>query len=354
MMVLTSLAVSLGDNICACATVILYNHGIPQSFYFGTATSNPYNHVNAGTIFEIGSVTKIFTSLLLAVEFNRGELALDDPAIMYLRNAPTSNRYFDQITLAGLATHVSGLGQMPPSAVRNRDQLVRGLKQWRAPYKTNTWWKYSNVGFGILGYVLEDMTHQSYLALVQQNILRPLHMSDTALVGASCFACAQGYSWNGQAVTTTKRLLVIPAAGSIRSSGRDMTKFLAASLGLPGTPPEIAAAFRVTQMPYFITAYGEQGLGWEIHRFNTLNSSGYLQARYRTLTMHSAAAYGVTPTHSSGQMLYDKTGSVAGFRAYMAVVPSAKTGIVVMVNSAMPRTQVVLSTRKILYQMMQG
>jgi CubicO group peptidase (beta-lactamase class C family) len=336
------------------ATVVLYNHGVPQAFYFGTATHNPFNHVNSGTVFEIGSVTKVFTSVLLAYESYIGEVDLDDPAIMYLRNAPTSNRAFDQITLAGLASHVSGLGQMPASTIQNRYQLMQSLKRWQPPYRVNSWWKYSNIGFGVLGYTLEDVSHQSYATMLKQQIFKPLKMSDSGLVGTPCFSCAQGYSWNGQAVTTTKTLLVIPAAGSIRSSGRDMLKFLGAALGLPGTPPDLAAAFRLTQMPYFQTQYGAQGLGWEIHDFNKLKSDGYIQARYRTLTIHSSPAYEVTPEPLRGVILYDKTGSVAGFRAYIAAVPATSTGIVILVNSAMPRTQVVLAARKVLYQMVRS
>lgn len=336
------------------AAVVIYNHGIPQAFYFGTATHNSFNHVNSGTIFEIGSVTKIFTSVLLAYESYIGQVDLDDPAIIYLRNAPTTNRSFDQITLAGLAAHVSGLGQMPGSNIKDRYQLMQSLKRWQPPYRVNSWWKYSNTGFGILGYTLEDVTHQSYISMIKKHITYPLKMSDTGLVGTPCFSCAQGYSWNGQPVTTTKTLLVIPAAGSIRSSGRDMLKFLAAAVGMPGTPPDVAAAMRISQMPYFQTQYGMQGLGWEIHDFNKLNSNGYIQARYRTLTIHQSPAYAVSPIPLRGIVLYDKTGSVAGFRAYIAAVPATETGIVILVNSAMPRTQVVLSARKVLYQMVRS
>ncbi|MFN7098404.1 MAG: serine hydrolase, partial [Gammaproteobacteria bacterium] len=308
----------------------------------------------SATVFEIGSVTKIFTSLALAYESYLGQVDLDDPVILYLRNAPTSNRAFDQITLAGLASHVSGLGQMPASTIHNRYQLMQSLNRWRPPYKVNTWWKYSNIGFGMLGYTLEDITHQSYITMLKKQILIPLKMSDTGLVGSPCFSCAQGYSWNGQPVTTTKTLLVIPAAGSIRSSGRDMLKFLGAAVGAPGVPTDVAEAMRITQMPYYQTPYGAQGLGWEIHNFNKLYSNGYVQAQYRTLTIHSSPAYQVTPEPLRGMILFDKTGSVAGFRAYIAAVPGAETGIVILANSAMPRTQVVLSARQVLYQLVRA
>lgn len=336
------------------ATVVLYNHGVPQAFYFGTASRNPYNHVNASTVFEIGSVTKIFTSVLLAYEANIGQVQLNDPVALYLRNAQATNRAFNQVTLQSLAAHVAGLGQMPSSTVKNRSDVMNSLRSWHPPYQVNTWWRYSNTGFGVLGYVLEDVSHKSYLALTRQVILNPLHMSDTGLVGNACFTCAQGHSWDGQPVTTTKTLLVIPAAGSVRSSGRDMLKFLAAALNLPGTPPVVAEAFRTTEMPYYETKYGAQGLGWEIHNFNKVDNTGYVHARYRTLTLHSSAAYAVTPEPQRGAVMFDKTGSVAGFRAYMALVPSSKTGIVILVNSAMPRTQVVLSGRKVLTQLVKG
>ncbi len=334
------------------AAVIIYNHGVPQSFYFGTATKSKRNHVNANTVFEIASVTKVFTSLLLAYEFNQGQVKLNDPVVPYLPNAPRNNPSLNRVTMQGLATHVLGLGQMPPNYVKNRQQFMRSLQSWRPPYALNSWWKYTNVGFGLLGYALETISHKSYVALLKEAILDPLQMTDTNLTGSTCFNCAQGYSWNGKPVNTTKALRLIPGAGSVRSSGCDMQKFLAASLNIPGTPPSVAAAFRVTQMPFYRTAYGAQGLGWEIHSFNTLGKDGYIHGQVRTLTLHSSAAYPVRyPTPLRGQVMYDKTGSVAGFRAYIAVVPASQTGIVIMVNSAMPRTQLVVASRKVLLSM---
>ncbi|NNM59861.1 MAG: serine hydrolase [Legionellales bacterium] len=350
-LVSTTIKPILERNHVAGATVVLYNHGVPQAFYFGLASRNQQNHVNASTLFEIGSVTKIFTSVLLAYEVELGQLDLSDPAVMYLNDAPISNPFFDQITLAGLAAHVSGLAQMPASTIRNRHQLMQSLKTWRPAYKVNSWWRYSNIGFGILGYVLEDITHQSYQAFLKQQLLNPLNMNDTSLTGSPCLSCAQGYSWNGAPVTTTKTLLIIPAAGSIRSSGRDMLKFLGAALSLPGTPPELARAFQLTERPYYQTQYGNQGLGWEIHDFNQLGSDGYINTGTKILTLHSSSAYSLSGLDPQGLPMFDKTGSVAGFRAYMVLVPKQQTGLVILVNAAMPRTQVVLAARKVLYQL---
>lgn len=336
------------------AVVVLYNHGRPQAFYYGTAVRYTNKHVGPDTTFELGSITKVFTGILLAYVSYKGQINMNAPAIVYLRNGPAANRAFNHITLVGLASHATGLGQMPANSIKNRYQLMQSLVRWRPPYQPNTWWRYSNTGFGLLGYALEDTTKQSYASLIHNYIALPLKMSDTGMVGKSCQHCAQGYSWNGQPVTTTKTLLVIPAAGSVRASGSDMIKFLGAALHLPNTPPDLAAAIRLSQMPYFRTPYGEQGLGWEIHNFSQLYSNGYIQARYRTLTLHSSAGFPVYPAPLPGTILYDKTGSVAGFRAYIAAVPTTQTGIVVLVNSAMPRTQLVLAARKVLYQMVKA
>ena len=334
------------------ATVVIYNQGVPQAFYFGTATHHEFNHVNAATAFEIGSITKVFTSILLAYAVNQRLVYLQDPVAFYLKQSPVGNRAFNRITVESLATHVAGLGQIPSSTVKNRDQLFQSLKTWHPAYQVNTYWRYSNIGFGLLGYLLEDVYHQSYIKMIDRDIVRPLRMQDTNLVGAFCFNCAQGYSWNGEPVNTTKTLLVIPAAGSIRSSGRDMLKFLGAVLDMPGTPPQLSAAIHLTEMPYFETQYGAQGLGWEIHDFDRLKASGYIQARYNTLTLHAGPVHQVTPARLKGVVLYDKTGSVAGFRAYIVAVPARKTGVVILINAAMPRTQVVLAARQLLYKML--
>lgn len=333
------------------AAIIIYDHGVPHSFYYGTASNRRTDQVSANTLFEIGSVTKLFTSIDLAWQINHQKMRLDDPVTKYL---PPSSAYLSSVSLEELAAHVNGLGEMPGAQVHNRWDLIKSLAYWQPRYPAGTRWQYSNIGFGLLGYALDNATGQSYIQQLRQTILGPLQMTQTKLVNTSCQAyhCAQGYSWNGKAVQTTKQLLIIPAAGSLQSSGHDMQKFLAATLNLPGTPNSVAAAIKLTQTPFYQTTYGAQGLGWEIHKLNTINARGYLRDKPQYIALKGASAKRVNAYMNPSQLIYDKTGSVAGYRSYIVTMPSQHTGIVVMVNKAMSRTELVAATRRMMLQLL--
>lgn len=335
------------------ATVVIYDHGYPYAFYYGTASLRRNDKVTGDTTFEIASVSKLFTSILLAEESQAGKVNLNSPMSNYIQGLP-SNSSFSRVTLQNLAAHVNGFGNMPEPRVRNRNELLRSLQYWKPHYQCGTWWSYSNVAFGLLGYALEDATHQSYYTLLRQDIFNPLHMTDAKLVSMNSpnGHCAQGYGWGGLAVSTTPKLLIIPAAGSIQASGNDMLKFMAGAMDLPGTPPKVAKAIKLTEQPIYQTSYGAQGLGWEVHDIRNISKWGYLKNKSQFVTLHSSPVTARTLTSPNAHLIFDKTGSVAGFRSYVVIVPSEQTGIVVMVNRAMSRTSLVTATRRTLMMLL--
>jgi beta-lactamase class C len=337
------------------AAIVIYDHGYPYAFYYGTASLKQGNHVQSDTLFEIASVSKVFTSVLLAEEAQRGVVSLDKPMTWYIHQLPLENHNFSQVTLENLAAHVNGFGEMPAPTVHNRSQLLTSLKYWHPTYHAGTWWHYSNIGFGLLGYALTDATKLSYWDLLSRDILQPLNMKDTQLVGMPCTNkhCAQGYGWGGLAVQTTKQLQIIPAAGSVQASGDDMLKFMGAAMNLPGTPPRVASAMRLTETPVYKTSYGAQALGWEVHRLGEINQYGYLKNQPNFIGLKSCRVNEVSDEFHQDLLMFDKTGSVAGYRSYMVIVPSEKTGITVMLNRASSRTGLVTATRRALLMLVE-
>jgi len=330
------------------AAIVVYNHGEPYAFYYGNASLKKGDKVKNNTVFEIASISKVFTSALLAEEALKGTVNLDMPMSLYIKNLPPSNKNFSKVSLKNLASHVNGFGKMPGPKVHNRSELVKSLRYWKPHYKVGTWWRYSNIGFGLLGYALSDATHMSFPTLLKRDLTSPLNMKDTKIVGTSCAGrdCAVGHGWSGLAVKTTKKLLIIPAAGSIQASGSDMIKFMAAAMNLPGTPPLISKALNLSEMPIYQTKYGAQALGWEVHDVHKINRYGYLKSRPKFITLRSSPVKEINEAPPKEDLFYDKTGSVAGFRSYMIIFPDKKTGITVMVNRAMSRTRLVTATRR--------
>jgi serine-type D-Ala-D-Ala carboxypeptidase/endopeptidase len=176
-----------------------------QTWIMGSGTADPAgpSPPAANTIFEIGSVTKVFTATLLAGMVEDGLLALDDSVQSYLPTGvelPVRGR---PITLADLATHTAGLPRLPhgfllPSVLHRRnpyawftvEDLYAGLPATRLRRAPGDRPRYSNLGYGLLGHVLALRAGRDYEQLVQERICRPLELEDTH-VSVPAAACAR-------------------------------------------------------------------------------------------------------------------------------------------------------------------
>ena len=163
---------------------------------YGNLAQGDPRTVDGDTIFEIGSVTKVFTSLLLADMVNRTEVALDDPAAKYLpESVKMPERTGKSITLHDLSTHSSGLprlpGNMKPKDPRNPyadysvDDLYQFLSGYELPRDPGSEFEYSNLGGGLLGHLLACRAGTEYESLIGGRITGPLSMPDTGITLSS-------------------------------------------------------------------------------------------------------------------------------------------------------------------------
>jgi CubicO group peptidase (beta-lactamase class C family) len=153
--------------------------------------------VTADTLFQIRSVTKVFTTTLLVQLRDQGRIALDDPVGKYLPEdvERPSWRQGDEVTMPTvrqLATHRAGLPRNPPNR-RDRPhspsvmepysttELYQGLAMTQLMFRPGTSWQYSNYGFAVLGHALERATDRPYEALLTEQLLKPLGMRDTKI-----------------------------------------------------------------------------------------------------------------------------------------------------------------------------
>lgn len=218
------------------------------------------------SMFEIGSITKTFTSLLLADGVVRGEWSLATPVRDLLpagTQVPSSTGV--EITLEHLATHTSGLPNSPIPIVAGSLEMLRG----RDPYRRLTadgllravrtaklkrtpgtgTIHYSNLGVGILGAALAHATGRSYGELVEERICRPLGLQDTAIDGQLSVVqrsrMVPGHRGRGKPAAAWP-LDGMPAAGALRSTADDMLRFLSAELNPDDTG--LAEAIRLTHV----------------------------------------------------------------------------------------------------------
>src|SRR5262245_25995017 len=209
--------------------------------------------VDGDTIFEIGSVSKVFTSLLLADMVHRKEVALDDPAATYLpEHVRMPERSGRSITLRDLSTHRSGLPHMPSNLVAKMvkrkdtdgpdvgygvDDLYEFLSSYELPRDSGSEFEYSNLGAGLLGHLLAYRAGTDYENLIGTRITRPLSMPDTGITLSSAMKQRMATGHNAiLAPVANWDLPTLSGAGALRSSANDMLTFLEAFLGYKETP----------------------------------------------------------------------------------------------------------------------
>ncbi len=248
---------------------------------YGNLANGDARTLDGDTIFEIGSVTKVFTSLLLADMVNRKEVALDDPAAKYLpENVKMPERSGKSITLLDLSTHTSGLPRLPsnfkPKDPRNpyADYTVDDLYQFLSGYELprdpgsvpkGSEFEYSNLGGGLLGHLLACRAGTDYESLIRTRVTQPLNMPDTGITLSSSMQRRMATGHNSTLDPAVNwDLPALAGAGALRSSANDMLTFLEAFLSYKESPlaPAMKAMLEVRRPTG--QGKGEIGLGWFI------------------------------------------------------------------------------------------
>ena len=284
--------------------------GIQQ--YFAGHTKNGGDPIDENTIFEIGSVSKVFTNLLLADMIEKDEINLNDSIDKFLPegvNTPTYNG--KKITLLDLSTHTSGLPRWPEGfSTRDTDKTKDYDREELYEYLTNaeitkeigSEYSYSNIGTSLLGHILSLQAEQSYEDLLKERVFDKFEMNSTCVKKCDAFldrfTTPHRLGFQVDEINLTDDLA---GAGEIRSSGKDMTSFLSYVMGLKES--EMKDSIKLThRIHHQITDQSFIGLGWHITQFED-----------RTIIWHNGATIGST--------------SFVGFD------PESKQGVVVLSNS---------------------
>lgn len=270
--------------------------------------------ITPDTTFEIGSVTKVFTALLLAEAEKAGKVRRDDPAAKYLLPPDDPDQAkLAKITLVALATHSAGLATMP-STFRSRDgnragftraQFIAAFRHDGALAEVGGKSVYSNFSVNLLGQSVAAAWGEPYPRALQRHVLEPLGLAHTWLGVPGAKAPADfppalvagkiGLHWefDGDALA---------ASGALRSTARDLAKFLQACLGTRETPVNASIRECIKPLRPMGDGPGKVGLNW----------------------MSTA---GGAPT------IYWHNGATAGFRAFVGFEPITGVGVAVMTNT---------------------
>jgi serine-type D-Ala-D-Ala carboxypeptidase/endopeptidase len=268
------------------------------------------------TLFEIGSISKVFTALILADMVNKGEVSLDDPAAKYLpAGHKMPERNGRQITLRNLSTHRSGLPRMAddmrpindpdgPFADYDEKRLLAFLDRCPLTRDPGSQWEYSNLGVGLLGYLLARAAGTDYEMLLRERITRPLRMNDTMISLPPPHAIRLAPAFDAY-MRPVKRweFAVLAGAGGIRSSAADILTFAAAVINPNSSIAPAVKTMLSVRIPNKDPQV-DQALGWEV--------------------LH------LTP----GRELVRHSGQTGGFRAMLALEPMQGRAVVALANTA--------------------
>jgi len=327
-------AVGLAAVLVEGDKVRILTHGA-----MGVEKSEP---ITPDTLFEIGSITKTFTALLLADMVVKGEVKLDDPVEKWLPQGlglrgglKLRDHTGAPIRLIDLATHRSGLPRLPdnmpygtradPYVDYREQQLLIYLKDREAfveidggktTKKRDEAYAYSNLGYGLLGYVLGRAANTSYAELLQQRIITPLGLNATYLDiprGALSIYSNGHYLDRDATLKTHKhwRFDVLAPCGALIMSARDMGRYAQAASGAVDTSLKAAFAFAQKKYGDGMSQMNPQGLAWILAPLN-------------------------------GRTLFSHDGMTGGFTSSLWVDPERKAAVAVLSNAANPVTDIAL------------
>ena len=289
-------------------------NGETRFFNYGFANDARNERVTADSIFNLGSVGKLFATTTLAEAVKRGELSLDDPVAKYVTELQRGGD-IRRITLGELASHTSGLPDHPGQYERGHrgrytwPDFVRFLNSWKADpkHEPGKQYLYSDTAMVLLRIALQRRFNTPFARLMHQRITGPLGMTSTALplprdlLGRA----VQGYSPQGQPSGKPSMEggdFQWRGSGQIYSSARDMSTFLAANLGELAGHGAIESAMGFAQQPVFtVSPRLKIGLAWQIV------SSGNLS-------------------------ILDKNGGLNNTSTYVGFAPQRKLAVVILVN----------------------
>ena len=258
------------------------------NYYFAGVTTNlpGGSPVQEGTLYDIASLTKVFTTAAVLILLERGLLRLDDPVSSFLPSFSQPDK--QDITLRHLLTHTSGLAAHAPlyMTCRSREEVQGAIVETPLQHAPGSMVVYSCLGYIILGHVLEHIYGASLAELVQREITLPLNMSSTCYASVSPYtdlanvAPTEECNFRGHMAWGVVHDENAYAQGGISgnaglfSNALDMVKFAQTLLNFGSSPEEgvsifSSASIELSAQNHTTGLNERRGLGWQhkTHRY---------------------------------------------------------------------------------------
>lgn len=306
----------LKDASTASLTIGIVSNNKVNTFLYGETTKGDNLSIpTANSIYELGSLSKIFTAVLLADLVEKKVISLDDSIAKFLPDSVKSNPFIQKITFKQLANHTSGLPRLPsnlekapkfnasnPYATYGRTELYSYLAHITEPREPGEEYEYSNFGFGLLGDIINTITKKTYAQNIKEIITVPLGMTNTVeRIDPKTQKMVTLYDEKGKQVPSWD-FQALAGAGSLKSSINDLLRFTQYQFKLPENNLENAFAL-TRQFTFYLPPNTDIGLGWHM-------------------------------TMTDGVTSYVHSGATSGSSSFIALIPDLKSAIIVLSNSA--------------------
>ncbi|MGE1174913.1 class C beta-lactamase [Pseudomonas sp. BW7P1] len=325
--------------------------GKAHYFNYGIADKSTGQAVSENTLFEIGSVSKTFTATLAAYAQATGKLEFSDKASQHWPELKGSA--FDKISLLQLATYsAGGLPLQFPDAADSSDKMLGYYQQWKPTYPAGSQRLYSNPSIGLFGYLAAKSFGQPFNQVMTETLLPKLGLKHTYLsVPASeQKRYAQGYDKNNKPIRVSPGALDSEAYG-VKTSAADLLQYVEANLDTAKLETPLQKAIALTHTGYYTVGDMTQGLGWERYTY-PISLDRLLDGNSTPMAMEPHKVKWLNPPQPEpANVLLNKTGSTAGYGAYVAFVPSKKVGLVILANRNYPNGERVKIAHRILEEL---
>ncbi len=304
--------------------------------YYGLQSVQDKKAVNSSTIFELGSVSKLFTATAGGYAKAKGKISFDDTPGKYwkeLKNTP-----IDQVNLLQLATYTSGnLALQFPDEVQTDQQVLTFFKDWKTKNAIGEYRQYSNPSIGLFGKVVALSMNKPFDQVLEKTIFPPLHLKNSYVnvPKTQMQNYAYGYNQENQPIRVNPGPLDAPAYG-VKSTLPDMLTFINANLNPQKYPKDIQHAINETHQGFYQVGTMYQALGWEEFSYpaplQTLLDSNSEQI---VMKPNKVTAISKEPSVK----MFHKTGSTNGFGTYVVFIPKENIGLVMLTNKRIPNEE---------------
>lgn len=286
------------------------NQKFEQVVTLGSLSKKSSVPVNRFTEFRAGTLTQVFTAAALAYFVQEGQVTLNDPVSKFLPKSIKLPTYQDkEITLGDLATHTSGLPDMPYTlssrATFSVGQMYHFLSKYELPRAPGAKYEYSNLGYAFLSNLLSRIAKRSFPDVLTQIVLHPLNLKDTVFTLShdqkSRYAIGYEEGRGVSPLSSEKVYSVFIGAGGLISTPQNMVTWLSFNLGKEKT--SLNQILSIMQRPYHSYKSFAVGLGWQISQLEGMTSN-----------------------------LFHNQGKLFGFSSYMGIIPETNTGVVILTN----------------------